>query len=88
MSAILVSLGITLAVYQLIITIRVATAAEYTTFQKVAQVLFIWLVPFVGAVACHIFLASDRQRHRPSSTTFTPDGGVNPPGIGSDGGHT
>ena len=86
LTEILLWVAIAIALYQLFVTARIVAAAEYSRSQKMVQLLFVWLVPLVGALTCQIFLSSDRQRHQPRDTKFTGDGGVNPPGIGSDGG--
>jgi hypothetical protein len=73
--------------YQLYATIRVLASASYSRRQKMMQLVLIWLVPFLGALSCHIFLASDTRVARGKDGAFIPDGGVNPQGIGSDGPH-
>jgi hypothetical protein len=74
-----------LVAYQLFVTIRLLISARYSRSQKTAQFLLIWLVPFLGAVACEIFLSSDNRTPDARDTSFTPDGGDNPPGTGMHG---
>ena len=76
-----------LAFYQLYVTVRVSMSVQYSRGQKLAQAAFVWLLPFIGAVACHIFLLSDTRSSRGKDSGFIPDGGDNPPGIGTDGTH-
>ena len=76
--------AIAIAIYQAYVTVRVFLSARYTTFQRLAQALIIWLFPLFGAIACHIFLASDSQRPRPRDTAFT-EAPENPPGAGQHG---
>lgn len=75
-----------LAAYQLYLTLRICLSALYSRRQKLAQGILIWLLPFLGALICHIFLISDRRLPRTKDNAFTPDGGGNPSGIGSAGG--
>ncbi len=72
--------------YQILVTGKILLAREYLAAQKRKQFLLIWLLPFIGALICDLFLASDRRVARARNTRFTPDGGGNPPGI-SDVGH-
>tara|TARA_B100001115_G_scaffold184444_2_gene186943 strand:- start:634 stop:882 length:249 start_codon:yes stop_codon:yes gene_type:complete len=53
--------------------------SEFTSFQKKAQLLLIWLVPFVASIGLLVFYRSmDDKTHRKSSDDA--------PGIGSAGG--
>jgi hypothetical protein len=80
------SIGL-VGVYQLYTTIRVSVSASYSRAQKLTQLALIWLIPFLGALLCHIFLVSDMRAARKKDAGFIPEGGVNPQGIGSDGHH-
>jgi hypothetical protein len=73
-----------LAAYQLYATVRVLVSVQYSRLQKLVQVALIWAIPFIGAVACHIFLTADTRRLRQRDSAFIPDGGNSPSGIGSD----
>lgn len=35
---------------------------EYERIQRLLQLLLVWLVPFAGAAACHIFLRNQRAK--------------------------
>lgn len=48
-----------LLAYQTYVTIRVVRSKSYTREQKWRQILFIWLVPFVGAAITLAVLATD-----------------------------
>ncbi len=74
-----------LTIYQLYVTIKVLASVQYSRRQKLAQVILVWLLPFIGAVLCHVFLVSDTQGPGEKDAAFTPDGGNSPVGIGSDG---
>jgi hypothetical protein len=60
-------------------------SVQYSRSQKIGQFLMIWIFPLIGAIACEIFLASDKRSSKLRDTAFTPDGGGNPPGVGQDG---
>ena len=45
--------------YQAYVTFRVVRHKAYTTTQKQRQLLFIWLVPFIGAAIALAALATD-----------------------------
>ena len=75
-----------LASYQLYVTLRIALSVFYSPRQKFMQAMMIWLLPFLGALICHIVLISDARRPRVKDNAFTPDGGGNPSGIDSAGG--
>ena len=79
--------ALVVAVYQLLVTFRLLHSVQYSQSQKIAQLLMIWGVPLLGAIVCELFLSSDRRTPKMGDIAFTPDEGVNPPGIGPDGGH-
>jgi hypothetical protein len=47
--------------FQVYVTIRVVRHKSYTSAQKRRQLLYIWLVPFVGAAITLAVLATDRK---------------------------
>jgi len=47
--------------YQAYVTIRVVRHKSYTSAQKRRQLLFVWLVPFVGAAIALAALATDKN---------------------------
>ena len=73
------------AAYQIFVTVRLLVSVRYSRSQKIGQLLLIWLFPLIGAIACEIFLSSDRRPPDVRDTAFTSDGGDNPPGTGSHG---
>jgi hypothetical protein len=83
---ILIGVAVAIIGYQLFVTARVIFRGQYTAVQRAFQVALIWFVPLFGAVICHVFIDSDSAASRPRDTSFTRDGGDNPPGIGQ-GGH-
>jgi hypothetical protein len=50
-----------LLLYQAYVTIRVVRSKFYTSAQKRRQILFIWVVPFVGAAATLAVLATEKE---------------------------
>ena len=65
---ILYGLGGLLA-FQTYVTVRVVTSKSYTREEKWRQLLFVWLVPFIGAASTLSVLATD------SKTAVRPDKG-------------
>jgi len=47
--------------FQVYVTIRVVQSKSYTPAQKRRQILFVWLVPFVGAAIALAALATDKK---------------------------
>ena len=68
---------------QLFVSARLVLSHAYTVRQKLWQLLLVWLVPVFGAAFVYVFMQSDSARSPRTETNFTPDGGGNPPGIGS-----
>ncbi len=48
--------------YQAYVTIRVVRSKSHTSAQKRRQILFIWLIPFVGAAIALAALATDKNK--------------------------
>jgi hypothetical protein len=68
-------IGLVLAVlfvYQLRVTKIVCFAEEYDDKQLILQCLMIWLIPFFGALTCHLVLRSSRIPSTPGNTDFVP----------------
>lgn len=84
---ILILLLAALGLYQLFVTFRILMSGQYSIPQRFAQLALIWFIPFFGALVCNIFLESDGRPLKTPESGFTPDGGDNPPGTGSDGIH-
>jgi hypothetical protein len=70
-----------LALYQLYVSLKVISSIGYSRKQKSAQFALIWLLPFLGAVACHVFISAEGRPTR-KDAAFTSDAGNNPPGVG------
>jgi hypothetical protein len=68
--------------FQLYASIRLLASTRYTGGQKVWQLLLVWLVPFFGALAIHLFMESDSTPASLRDTSFTAAPGGNPEGIG------
>jgi hypothetical protein len=70
-----------LVIYQLWVTRLIFRADEYDTKQSNLQCLVIWLLPFLGALTCHLVLRSGRAPIKPANTDFVPQsdmGGIGP----------
>lgn len=50
-----------LVLYQAYVTIRLVRSKSFPPEKKRRQVLFIWLVPFIGAAATLAVLATDKE---------------------------
>ena len=61
-----------LAIYQLWVTVLICRADEYDSKQRNLQCLVIWLLPFLGALTCHLVLRSSRTPINPGNTDFVP----------------
>ncbi len=59
-----------LAAYQLYVNVLVWRAA-YSSGQKWAQTVGIWVVPLLGAIACHAMLRTEQRA--PSDQRFVPE---------------
>ena len=51
--ALLVALGLVVVAYQFFVTLLLVRSGLLTKRQLVAQCVFVWLVPLIGAVVCH-----------------------------------
>jgi len=58
--------------FQVYVTIRVVRHKSYTSAQKRRQLLFVWLVPFVGAAIALAALATDKKPPARSDKGFVP----------------
>lgn len=50
--------------YQIYVSVIIYRAAEYEQTQRFLQMFIVWLIPFIGAIGCHLFLRNQR-RHVP-----------------------
>ena len=60
--------------FNIIVTLMVAKSDSFDKAQKIAQVAFIWLVPFVTSIGILVFILSDRDPKLPPSSS---GGGAN-----------
>ena len=67
----LCGLGI-VALYQVWVSFAIYHAEEYDVRQRWFQLLLIWLVPFFGALGCHLFLTQGRAEEPRADLKFTP----------------
>lgn len=67
----IVTLLVVLIVYQAYATVLVMKSDHFDDTQKVRQVIFIWLIPFVGAVLVRIAL--NEAERAPRRKPATPD---------------
>ena len=77
-----IALGV-LVLFNSYVSIRLIFYAGYTSFQKISQLLIVWLLPILGGLFVHSLIFVPRWRE--SDHGYTRDGGDSPPGIGSDG---
>ena len=59
-----------LLIYHLWVTVLVCRADEYESKQRNLQCLAIWLLPFLGALTCHLVLRSSRAPIKRAKTNF------------------
>ena len=50
-----------LMAFQAYVTVRVVLSKSHTRAEKLRQLLFVWLIPFVGAAVTLSVLATDRK---------------------------
>lgn len=73
-----------LVVINFAVTIYLVTSNSLDRFQKVAQVIIVWLIPYIGAVGLWLFNRSqDVDNVKPSGRSF---GGGAHDSIGGSGG--
>ena len=77
-----IALGV-LVLFNVYVSIRLLIYGGYSAPQKAAQLLFIWLLPIIGALFVHSVMVVPRRAKKDPG--FTKDGGDNPPGIGQAG---
>lgn len=77
--ALKVALG-ALILFNVYISIRLASYSGYSIFQKAWQLLIIGLLPIVGALLVHSLIVVPRGVE--TDHGFTQEGGDNPPGTG------
>lgn len=61
-------LGVFLLAINTVATIGVAFIRTYETQQKLLQILFIWIIPVIGAVVCWNILREERRSWHPPGT--------------------
>ena len=63
--------GIVLVVLNLAISFFLAKRDDLNYFQKLAQIVIVWVVPFVGAIGLWLFNRSqDDDNNKPGKGTF------------------
>jgi hypothetical protein len=68
-----------------IASVLVLASKSYTRSQKLLQILLIWVVPLLGAIAVLVFIVEDWRVSKPiRRDNFDPP--ENPPGMGMTGG--
>jgi len=60
------------AFYQLFVTVRLIRFGGYSLGQKIAQSLFIWLVPLLGAWIVHAVIRMTEKSISSADRNFTP----------------
>lgn len=58
--------------YQLWVSLLIFRAPEYNAEQRTLQCLMVWLIPAVGAMACHFFLRNSRAEVKREDMRFVP----------------
>ena len=64
--------ALVLTIYQAYVSTVIFEAIEYEQIQRNLQVLIVWIVPLFGALACHMFLRSQRKALNHSDHDFVP----------------
>ncbi|WP_281558115.1 hypothetical protein [Thalassomonas sp. RHCl1] len=65
------------------VSVYIAKRDDLERFQKIAQVIIVWLIPIVGAIGLWLFHRSNDQDSAPGGGSF---GGGSHNGIGAGGG--
>ena len=65
----IVMLLIALIIYQAYATVLVMKSEHFDDTQKLRQVIFIWLIPFVGAILVRIALNAAEREPKPADRT-------------------
>lgn len=47
------------------VSYRVLKSDSFEAFQKVTQLLIVWLIPIIGAIVVFAFISSDEKPNRP-----------------------
>ena len=74
-----------LVLFNLFVSIRLLIYDGYSAFQKLAQLLIIWLLPVFGSMLVFSIISGPIRVKKDSG--FTEDNGENPPGIRNTGDH-
>jgi hypothetical protein len=73
-----------LVLFNTYVSVRLLFYSGCTLFQKIWQLLIVWLLPIVGGLFVHSLIVVARWKE--TDHGFARDGGDSPPGIGT-GGH-
>jgi hypothetical protein len=74
---------VAIAAYQLFVSVRVLNSPGHSGTQKFVQLFIIWVLPFIGALTCEIFLSLEDRSPGVRNTTSAPDKGESQPEIGT-----
>jgi len=80
MDYLLISFGI-LCLINILVSVYLYKKDDLEHFQKVAQIIVVWLLPFVGAIGLWLFHRSQDDDNKPSSGSF--GGGSSSAGVAS-----
>lgn len=69
LSAAFIFLGM-LIYYQIWVSVSICRADEYDNRQRILQCIFIWMIPFLGALACQLVLRCSRAPIKPANISF------------------
>jgi hypothetical protein len=69
MDYLLISVGV-LCILNIVVSIYLYKRDDLEYFQKVAQIIVVWLLPFVGAIGLWLFNRSQDDDNKPSGGSF------------------
>ena len=69
-------------IYHIYVSIIIFRADEYEPIQRLFQLFVVWIIPFFGALGCHLVLRSQRETGHRKGNLFVPQG---PNDAGGDG---
>ena len=69
MDSLLITFGV-LILLNIIVSIYLFRRDDLEKFQKVAQTIVVWLIPFIGAITMWLFNRSQDDSNKPSGGSF------------------
>lgn len=69
MDSVLITLGV-LLLLNIIVSTYLYKRDDLNTFQKVAQIVVVWLIPFAGAIGLWLFNRGQDDNDKPSKGSF------------------